>query len=92
MKRNLLFASCGLILGMTVTQVDLIRGASAYGQDARTVGQRKCDYTYISDNGAPNIGKDGKIEYSDEWKTVLENGWLLNMTVGGQGYIFEKCR
>ena len=89
MKRNLCFACCGLILGITVTQVDLLTGALAQGTD----GQKKCDYTYVRDNVAPGIGRDGDIKYSDEWKKVIESGWVLKIaSAPGAGYIFEKCR
>ena len=60
-------------MGMAVTQADLLKGVSASAQNAPD-GQKKCDYTYIRDNGAPSIGKDGNIEYRDEWKKVMESG------------------
>jgi hypothetical protein len=69
----------------------VLRGAPAPRQDARVDGQRKCDYTHIKDRIFPNIGENGKIEYNDEWKNVVESGWLLKVSFDG-GFVFEKCR
>lgn len=92
MKRNLYFAFGGLIVGISLTQVPVLSGSSSNGQAAGT--PHKCDYTFITDAAAPDIGRDGKIQCNDKWRTVLEDGWVLKIAapLNVEGYIFEKCR
>lgn len=87
MVRNICFACCGVILGMAIiARIDLLEEVSAQGQV-------KCDFSFISDNGEPNIGKAGEIRYGDEWKAMVDGGWSLKTTADGDGgYIFERCR
>ena len=93
MRRNLCFACCGLILGIAVTEMDFLKGASVSAQNA-SEGTKRCDYTYLRDGSQPNIGTDGEIKYNNSWKTVVEGGWTLRAIGGNAGsiYVFEKCR
>ena len=85
--RNIFIAFSSLVVGILVSQVGVLKGAQS------TTGQVKCDYTYLHDEGKPNIGEDGAIKYHDEWKKVTEDGWILKVAVAGEGvYVFEKCR
>lgn len=58
------------------------------------VAAPKYDYTYIQDGGEPNIGKNGNVdEYSDVWRTVLDDGWVLKAASGSGSsalYVFER--
>jgi hypothetical protein len=60
--------------------------------DAQSKVQRRCVWTYVSDEGAPNIGKDGKVdlERAQNWKKLSEDGWELK-AFDNNKYIFEKC-
>jgi hypothetical protein len=89
MKKSLGLVGCGVILGLAIGQLEIFGSVSAQTQKA----PQKCDYTYIRDNAAPGIGTDGKIEYNDTWRPLIEGGWILKIaSAPGAGYIFEKCR
>ena len=55
----------------------------------------KCDYSYLSDGGFPDIGEDGKIKYDEDWSKMIEDGWELAFPINGdsspKGYMFKKC-
>jgi hypothetical protein len=91
MKMNFCFGCCGLLLGMIVAQVGLVKGESRVAQNVASGIQQTCDYTYISDRGEPNIGSNGQIRYDEPWKVVHDGGWSLKATASDL-YIFEKCR
>ena len=58
---------------------------------ATAQSNQRCHYTYFVDNGEPNIGESGDIEYDEDWKGVLESGYHLKLVTGAV-YIFELCR
>jgi len=59
---------------------------------AQTKTQRHCVWTHIVDQGEPNIGEDGNVDFSKgwNWKKVSDEGWELKV-VSGDNYVFEKC-
>jgi hypothetical protein len=59
---------------------------------ARTKPQLHCVWTHIMDQGEPNVGSDGNIDFSKgpNWKKVSEEGWQLK-AVAENNYVFEKC-
>jgi hypothetical protein len=59
---------------------------------AQTKPQRHCVWTYIIDQGEPNIGQDGNIDFTKgrNWNRVSEEGWELKV-VKENNYVFEKC-
>ena len=59
---------------------------------AQTKPQRHCVWTHIIDQGEPNIGEDGNIDFTKgpNWKRVSEEGWELKV-VEQHNYVFEKC-
>jgi hypothetical protein len=85
MKRNVLLVLGGLLAGLA-----LAGGVSGPLGAQSTSG--KCDYTYVEDDGSPNLGKNGQIKYNSTWRKVLDEGWTLKMAGSDVGiYIFEKC-
>ena len=84
--RNIFIAFCSVVVGILVSQVGVLKGAQS------TTGQVKCDYTYVDDDGKPNIGENGEIKYDDEWRKMIEGGWILKVAVAEGVYVFEKCR
>jgi hypothetical protein len=59
---------------------------------AQTKPPRHCVWTHINDQGEPNIGEDGNIDFTKgpNWKRVSEEGWELK-AVEEHNYVFEKC-
>lgn len=59
---------------------------------AQTKPQRQCVWTHIMDQGEPNIGSDGNVDFSkgSNWKKVSDGGWELKATAENN-YVFEKC-
>lgn len=59
---------------------------------AQTPAQRHCVWTHINDQGEPNIGEDGDVDFSKgkNWQRVSDEGWELKVA-NGDNYIFEKC-
>ena len=95
MKKNLTFACIGLIVGIGLARVDILRASPPIPQSSAASSVRKCDLTYIYDKGAPNIGENGAIKYNDAWTAVVESGWSLKAmgnAKDGTVYVFEKCR
>lgn len=58
---------------------------------AHAAPAHRCDYTYITDSGTPEIGQTGEVTYDDEWQKVLSEGWTLKATTGVI-YVFERCQ
>ena len=60
--------------------------------NAQAKSERHCVWTYINDQGEPNIGQDGAVDFSKgpNWKKVSEAGWELKV-VEQHNYVFEKC-
>ena len=59
---------------------------------AQTKPQQHCVWTHIMDQGEPNIGGDGNVDFSKgpNWQKVSEEGWQLK-AVTDNNYLFEKC-
>jgi hypothetical protein len=80
----------GIVLLVLVTQAM----SSLLNTHAQTKPQRHCVWTYIEDAGQPNIGEDGKIDFSKgpNWKRVSDEGWeLKGVKASTNTYIFERC-
>lgn len=53
--------------------------------------KKRCYWTWVSDDGKPDLGKDGEIDLkSKDWQKVSADGWELR-AVHEHEYIFEKC-
>jgi hypothetical protein len=51
-----------------------------------------CVWTYITDQGKPNIGKNGFVDLKDaDWKKMSEEGWQLKVTGQEGSWVFERC-
>ena len=51
-----------------------------------------CVWTYITDQGRPNLGKNGIVDLQDaDWKKVSDEGWQLKVTGQNGTYVFERC-
>jgi hypothetical protein len=49
-------------------------------------------WTYLTDQGRPNIGKNGQVDlYDPDWKKVSDEGWQLKVVAQGGSYVFERC-
>jgi len=59
---------------------------------AQAKSQLRCVWTHINDQGEPNIGSDGNVDFTKgpNWKKVSDEGWTLK-TVEQNNYVFEKC-
>jgi hypothetical protein len=59
---------------------------------SQTKTQQHCVWTHIYDQGEPNVGSDGNVDFSkgSNWKTVSEGGWELKVALDNN-YVFEKC-
>ena len=52
-----------------------------------------CVWTFITDQGRPNLGKNGAVDLSDlDWKRVSEEGWQLKAFAQNGTYVFERCQ
>lgn len=53
---------------------------------------RHCEWTFLTDQGRPNLGENGTVDLKDpDWKKMSDGGWHL-VTMGHNGvYMFEKC-
>ena len=60
---------------------------------AQTKPARHCIWTYVNDEGHPNIGHDGTVEFNKGglWKKMSDEGWELKAIDQQNDYIFEKC-
>ena len=81
----------GTVLAVLVTQSI---SSALLSTHAQAKPQRHCVWTYIQDQGQPNIGEDGQIDFSKgpNWKKVSDEGWELKGVKENNGtYIFERC-
>jgi hypothetical protein len=54
--------------------------------------QAHCVWSYIQDQGRPNLGKDGLVDLKDNsWKRASEEGWQLKAAANEGVYVFERC-
>jgi hypothetical protein len=54
--------------------------------------QQHCVWTYLTDQGRPNLGKNGQVDLSDpDWKKVSDEGWHLKVFAQNGTYVFERC-
>jgi hypothetical protein len=54
--------------------------------------QQHCVWTYLTDQGRPNIGKNGQVDLHDpDWKKVSDEGWHLKVWAQNGTYVFERC-
>ena len=51
-----------------------------------------CVWTYLTDQGRPNIGKNGQVDLQDpDWKKLSNEGWQLKVWAQNGTYVFERC-
>ena len=51
-----------------------------------------CVWTYITDQGRPNLGKNGDIDLHDpDRKRASDEGWQLKAVPQKGLYVFERC-
>jgi hypothetical protein len=49
-------------------------------------------WTYVIDQGRPNLGKNGTVDLFDaDWKKVSDGGWQLKAIAQSGSYVFERC-
>jgi hypothetical protein len=84
MKKEILYLIGGAVIGASAM-------AFTTGPILQAQAPRKCDYTYIRDRQFPSLGENGKVEYNDTWRSVVDQGWTLKLWFEG-GYVFEKCQ
>jgi hypothetical protein len=75
----------GIAIGACATQAVSTAVHTAHAQ----AGTR-CDYSYLADQMAPEIGAAGAVSYSDDWQTMITGGWRLK-GFSHPWYIFERC-
>ena len=64
---------------------------TAHAQTPKTPEQH-CVWTYLTDQGRPNLGKNGQVDLSDpDWKKVSDEGWHLKVFAQNGTYVFERC-
>jgi hypothetical protein len=64
---------------------------SAQAQTPKAPPQH-CVWTYLTDQGRPNIGKNGQVDLRDpDWKKVSDEGWQLKLWAQNGTYVFERC-
>jgi hypothetical protein len=85
MTEKVVLVVAGIAIGACATQAVSTAVHTAHAQ-----GAPRCDYSYITDQGNPEIGKRGAISYDDDWRTMVEGGWRVRATEG-TFYLFERC-
>jgi hypothetical protein len=85
MMEKVVLVVAGLAIGACATQALSTAVHTAHAQ----VGPR-CDFSYIIDNYAPEIGQNGNIAYSGDWQAMVNGGWRLK-GFSHPFYIFERC-
>ena len=64
---------------------------SAQAQTPKAPSQH-CVWTHLTDQGRPNLGKNGQVDLSDpDWKKVSDEGWHLKVFAQNGTYVFERC-
>ena len=76
----------GLVLNHAIEVA--IGEAQAHGEAAAA---ETCTWSYVKDNGYPNIGENGTVKLEQEWAKMSAEGWKLKATIGTNVYLFEKC-
>jgi hypothetical protein len=78
-------------VALTVIAVESIARARAETH-AQTKPQLHCVWTHILDQGEPNIGENGNVDFSkgQNWKRLSDEGWVLK-AVSEHNYVFERC-
>jgi hypothetical protein len=72
-----------------VLQHQFINPATAQAQASKA---QHCVWTYIRDQGRPNLGENGRVDLHDpDWKKVSDEGWQLKAVAQGGSYLFERC-
>jgi len=73
-----------------VLQHQFMNPATVHAQAGRV--PQHCVWTYITDQGRPNLGKNGAVDLFDpNWKKVSDGGWQLKAYAQGGSYLFERC-
>jgi len=73
-----------------VLRQQFMTSTSAHAQAAEA--SQRCVWTYITDQGRPNLGKNGAIDLADaDWKKVSDEGWQLKVWAQNGTYVFERC-
>ena len=73
-----------------VVQHQFMIPATVQAQAVKT--SQRCVWTYITDQGRPNLGKNGTVDLFDaDWKKVSEGGWQLKVVAQSGSYVFERC-
>lgn len=84
---RLLLAVVALSLATLALQSFRASAPDALAQGAK----KRCYWTWVGDDGKPDLGKDGEIELkSKDWQKVSAEGWQLK-AIHEHEYIFEKC-
>ena len=80
-------------IALALSAVALVVGIS---RPVQAQANRKCVWSYLTDGGAPNIGKDGKGDITDaSWKAMSDGGWEFKQAfsiTGDTAYLFERCQ
>ena len=64
--------------------------ATAHAQEGKAA--QHCVWTYLTDEGRPNLGKTGQVDLQDaDWKKVSNEGWHLKVWEQNGTYVFERC-
>lgn len=79
----------GVVVGMLLAggQARLARA-----DDAAPAATQTCEWSYVKDTIAPEIGEAGKIAMDEEWRAMSAGGWRLVAVEGNAIWVFERCR
>lgn len=73
-----------------VVQKQFLNPETAQAQAGKS--PQHCVWTYITDQGRPNLGDNGRVDLHDpDWKKVSEEGWHLKLWAQNGTYVFERC-
>ena len=50
-----------------------------------------CEWSYVRDNGEPDIGANGQVQMDEAWTAMSRGGWQLR-SGANPVYVFERCR
>lgn len=77
-------------LASTSILIAVVKSSSA-SQPPDSSDITRYDYTYIVDQGVPEIGENGDLEYDEKWRSLLAKGWRLH-SFDEKIWIFERRR